>query len=324
MIKRDFVCTILVYVLTFCAIIMPWYTNGQYNQDLLVIVVYLKTVFEDSSFSESFLDNMTVVYLLRNLLPNVSPYSLVFLLHNISVLLLTFVLRKFLKPIYVCSIMFFCFFTVFCNQFRLAFALAFGILGFMTYFKNKYIGVFIILSSLLFHFFVASFIMGILLLDILNRSSKKIKFLIIVLIVLIFGLFYNFVINNPRYLLYLIKEDSGFVSNTWLPVGCALIIMWRSIDKSKLFLVLAIYSVVVISAPLPNISSRVGELLFIIMLLFSKYALNNNWKFICKGHQLTQFHSYLYFGIGLTFFIYRFVNWVILDNVISPEILNLL
>lgn len=308
----------------FAAIIMPWYTGGKYNQDLLVIVVYIKTVFNDTNFWDSFYDNVTLIYIVRKIFPDLSPLILVFTLHNIAVILLTFTLKKYLKPVYVCSIMLFCFFTVFCNQFRLAYSLSFGIIGFMSYFKNKRKGLILIFCSLFFHFFVAFFILGIGLIDVFNRGKKWVKILIVFFIFLFLIAIYYFVANNDRFALYLQTDDSGFVSNTFFLVGCAVFLIWKSIDKGKRYFVIFVFILVLISAPLPNISSRMGELLFIIMLFLSKDATRAQWNYLWNGNNIPKFYRFLYFSIGLLFFTYRFVNWVVLDKVIKPEILDLL
>ncbi|WP_210151338.1 hypothetical protein [Chryseobacterium scophthalmum] len=324
MIKKDIGYRILIYIIMIAAIIMPWYTNGKYNQDLLVIIVYLKTVFEDASFWDSFNDNVTLIYVIRKIFPDVSPFTLVYLLHNIAVIFLTFTLKRYLKPIYVCAIMLFCFFTVFCNQFRLAYSLSFGITGFMSYFKNKKKGAFLIFCSLFFHFFVAFFILGIRLIDIYNRSKKSMKIIIMFFIGLFIAAIFYFVSGNARFLLYLQRDESGFISSTFFLVGCAVFLLWKSIDKSKRFFVLFVFMLVLISAPLPNISSRLGEMLFIIMLFLSKDSIKTNWSYLWKGSNLPKLYRFLYFFIGLLFFTYRFVNWVILDKFIRPDILDYL
>gem|GEM_PF-2059413 len=304
------------------AIVMPWYNNGKYNQDLFVIVVYLKTVFSTTSFWESFSDNVTFIYVARKVFPDISPFTLVFVLHNISVIILTFTLKKYLRPIYVCAIMLFCFFTVFCNQFRLSYSLSFGIAGYMSYFNNRKKGVILIICSLFFHFFVAFFILGISLIDMYNKGNKIIKVLIVFFIILFLSIIFFFVTSNSRFLLYLDTDDSGFVSSTFLLVGFAVLLIWKSIDEGKRLFVMFVFFLVIISAPLPNISSRLGELLFIMMLFLSRDATKNNWSSFYNGNYLPKVNRFLYFSIGFLFFAYRFTNWVILDKVIRPEILN--
>ena len=46
MIKKDFIYRFLTYLIMISAILLPWFADAKYNQDLLVMVVYLKTVFE--------------------------------------------------------------------------------------------------------------------------------------------------------------------------------------------------------------------------------------------------------------------------------------
>ena len=322
MVKKDILYRFLIYIIMLSAMLMPWLTNGKYNQDLLVIVVYLKTVFDDSTFLSSFNDNVTFIYVIRKVFPDISPFTLVYTLHNISVLLLTLTLRRYLRPVYVCAVMLFCFFTVFCNQFRLAYSLSFGITGFMTYYTDKKKGTILILCSLFFHFFVAFFIVGISLIDIFNRGRRWIKLLIVFSIGIFLLLIFYFVTSNPRFALYLQADESGFVSNTFVLVGFALFFLWKSIDKGKKLFALFIFFLILISAPLPNISSRLGEMLFIMMLFISKDAVRLKWNYLWNGSILSSKYRFMYFLIGLIFFTYRFINWVILDKVIRPEILD--
>lgn len=306
------------------AVIMPWYTNGKYNQDLLVIVVYLKTVFPSSTFWESFNDNITFVYIIRKIFSTISPVTLIFVLHNISVILLTLILKKYLKPIYVCAIMLFCFFTIFCNQFRLCYALSLGLTGFMTYQKSRKLGIIYLLCSIFFHVFVAFFIAGILLVDIYRRGKTGIRILLIsVASILLLGMFY-FVTNNSRFGLYLERDESGFISTTFFLVGIACFLIWKSIDVGKRGFIFWVFILVTVTSVLPNISSRLGEMLFIMMCFLSVDATNTTFQWMRSGNLLSKQRRFFYFAVGLVFFSYRFINWVILGKIIRPEILDYL
>lgn len=324
MVKKDFLYRILIYIIMVGAILLPWFTEGKYNQDLLVIVVYLQMVHENTTFLEAFSDNMTFIYLIRKCFSEVSPYTLVFILHNISVLLLTFTLKKYLKPIYVCAIMLFTFFTIFCNQFRLAYALAIGLRGFMLFYENKIKGILLLLLSLVFHFFVAFLVFGIFLLELYNRGSKWVKRAVVFLMLATLFMGYLFVTNNIRFSFYLISDESGYVSITFILIIIAVLILWKSIDKGKRFFVFSTLLMVIITAPLANISSRLGELLFIIMLFMSRDAVVYDKRYLRDGKQLMKPLSFIYFMLGAGFFVYRFYNWVILDNVIRPDVLDYL
>lgn len=324
MVKKDYIYRILIYILMIFAIFLPWLTKAKYNQDLLVIIVYLNTNFEDMTLWDSFKDNTTFVYAIRVLFPDVSSYTLIFILHNISVVLLTFVLKRYLRPIYVCAVMLFCFFTIFCNQFRLAYALSVGIIGFMTYLKNRNKGILIMLFSAFFHFFAAFFLVSILLVDLFNRSKGVYKLLTIIIVSLTLLIMFYFVVANPRFLLYLEKDEGDFVSNTYLLVFMAMITIWKSVDENKKKFVCFICIMVIITAPLPNVSSRLGELLFIIMLFLSKDALLSIYSNRWVGCKLQSYRSKLYFFIGLFFFFYRFTNWIILGKIIRPDVLDFL
>lgn len=116
MIKKDFFYRFLIYVIAIAAILVPWLTEGKYNQDLLVMVVYLKTVYENTTLLSSFNDNVTFIYVVRKLFPSLDPYHLIFIVHNMSVVLLTYVLKKYIRPVYVVAFMLFSFFTIFCRK----------------------------------------------------------------------------------------------------------------------------------------------------------------------------------------------------------------
>lgn len=324
MVNKDFFYIIIIYVLMFSAIIMPWYNNGKYNQDLLVLVVYLNTIFDNTTLIESFNDNVFLIYFIRQIFVNISSEYLIFIIHNLSVLLLTFTLKKYLKPVYVCSIMFFCFFTVFCNQFRLAISLSIALMGFMIYPTNSKKGFLLLMISLFLHFFVGSFVIGVFLKDIFDRSKNKVKLLIVSVIILAVILICFYVLTNPRFLLYLQPDDSGYVSATFMLIALAVILLFNSIDIGKKKYVLMVFILVFISAPQANISSRMGELLFVIMPFLSKDAINKKWILLKSGNNLPHYNKYIYFSLGLMFFLYRFINWVLLGKVIRPEILDYL
>lgn len=324
MIKKDFIYRFLTYLIMISAILLPWFADAKYNQDLLVMVVYLKTVFEQTNFIESFNDNITLLYVIRKCLPLLSPYTLVFILHNIAVVLLTFTLKKYLRPIYVCAIMLFSFFTIFCNQFRLAYALVLGLNGFMVYFHNKKKGVFLIILSLFFHVFVAFFILSIFLIDVYNRGKRWMKNLILFMMLLATGGLYLFVTNNSRFALYLTSDESSYVSTTFILVIFAVLLLWKSIDKGKKIFVVFTLFLVIVSAPLSNISSRLGELLFLLMPFISRDAVNFRWSYLWDSKKLLPLARFLYFLIGVSFFVYRFYNWVVMGKVIRPDILDLL
>lgn len=321
-VKKDIFYSFLVYLIMFSAIIMPWYNNGKYNQDLMVLIVYLNTIFENTTILESFNDNVFIIYLIRTIFFNVSSTTLIFIIHNISVLLLTFTLKKYLKPIYVCSIMLFCFFTVFCNQFRLALSLSIALRGFMIINKNKKKGTILLIISLLLHFFVGSFIIGILLVEKYYKSANKVKLFIMTLLLSAIVLIYLYVISNPRFLLYLVPDDTGYISTTFILIAIAVFLLYKSIDQEKKLYVLIILFLVILSSSLSNISSRMGEMLFLTLPFLSIDSINNKWLITKSGQAISYLNKYLYFFLGLIFFLYRFINWVIFDKVIRPEILD--
>lgn len=322
MIKKDSLFIILIYVLMFSAIIMPWYNNGKYNQDLLVLIVYINTIFENTTLLESFNENVFIIFFIRKIFLNISSETLIFITHNFSVLLLTFTLKKYLKPIYVCSILFFCFFTVFCNQFRLAIALSIALRGYMIYPYYPRKGFLYLTISLFLHFFVGTFVLGFFLIDLIYKAKKKIKIFVFSIVILVITLIYLYVMTNPRFLLYLQPDDSGFVSSTYVLIILSVIVLFKSIDKGNKTFVLIILFLVILSSPLSNISSRMGEMLYVIMPFLSIDAINKRWYLMKSGKNIHSINKYIYLSLGLMFFLYRFINWVILDKVIRPEILD--
>ena len=306
----------------FSAIIMPWYTNGKYNQDLMILILYLNTIFENTTILESFNENVFIIYLLRSIFYKVTSSTLIFIIHNFSIIILTFTLKRYLKPIYVCSIMLFCFFTIFCNQFRLAFSVSIALIGFMNINKNKKNGIILLGISFLLHFFAACFIIGFFLVETYYKSANKVKILILFLLIPIISLFYYYLISNPRFLLYLEPDDSGYFSTTYILIIMAVTLLFKSIDQGKKTYVILILFLVIISASLSNISSRMGEMLFLTMPFISSDAVNNKWLINKSGQNVSFLNKYLYFFLGLMFFFYRFINWVVLGKIISPEILN--
>ena len=319
--KKDIFFSFLVYLIMFSAIIMPWYNNGKYNQDLMVLVVYLNTIFENTTILDSFSDNVLIIYLAKSIFSNVSSTTLIFIIHNFSVILLTLTLKKYLKPIYVCSIMLFCFFTIFCNQFRLAFSLSFALIAFMNINKNKNKMIVLFIISFLLHFFAGFFIISFFLVETYYKSVNKVKLLILFLLLSTISFIYFYVISNPRFLLYLIPDDSGYISTTFILIAIALTLLYKSIDQGKKLYVILILFLVIASSPLSNISSRMGELLFLTIPFLSSDAVNNKFIITKSGQAISFLNKYLYFYLGLTFFLYRFTNWVILGKIISPEIL---
>ena len=135
---------------------------------------------------------------------------------------------------------------------------------------------------------------------------------------------YLFVTNNSRFALYLTSDESSYVSMTFILVIFAVLLLWKSIDKGKKIFVVFTLFLVIVSAPLSNISSRLGELLFLLMPFISRDAVNFRWSYLWDSKKLLPLARFLYFLIGVSFFVYRFYNWVVMGKVIRPDILDLL
>lgn len=312
---------ILILIMVVAAMLTPWLTEGKYNQDLLVLVIYMNTVVENITFWESVGDNSSFVYLLRVLFENKDPKELIFIAHNVSVVMLAYTLNRYLRPIYTLSILLFCFFTIFLNQFRLAFALSFGILAFFESKKNNYIEYILLTLCFFCHFFVFGWFMLFKIWNFYRNSNNAVRVLIVTALIssIAYG---SSAIQNLRFVKYFSGTES-YVSFSFVLIGVILYFSWKTIRLNVRPLVLMFFLGAMVLSFLPAFSSRVSEMLLITIPIVSPVCLDTNRDFRYENRRYRHFwHQFFILIICFVFFSYRYNNLVVKDNTIEPEILD--
>lgn len=311
----------LILILIVVAMVTPWLTEGKYNQDLLVLVIYMNTVVDNISFVDSIRDNSVFVYALKKLFVNHDPRDLIFTAHNISVVVLAYTLNRYLRPIYTLSILLFCFFTIFLNQFRLAFALSFGILAFFVSSRNKYLEYTFLTICFFCHFFVFVWFMFFKIWDYYRTSNKMTKSLIILVLFTVLG-FGSLAIKNLRFINYFSGSET-YVSFSFALIGVVLFFSWKTINQNIRPLILILFTGATVLSFLPALSSRVSEMLLITIPVVSPICLKSNKDLRYENRKYKQFwYQFFILIICFTFFSYRYNNLVVKDKIIRPEVLD--
>lgn len=311
----------LILILIVAAIATPWLTDGKYNQDLLVLVIYMNTVVDNISFVDSIRDNSAFVYVLKKFFENHDPTNLIFMAHNFSVVVLAYTLNRYLRPIYTLSILLFCFFTIFLNQFRLAFALSFGIMAFFASKKNKYIEYVFLAICFLSHFFVFIWFMLFKIWDFYKDSKKITKSVLIIALGAAIGLG-SLAIKNLRFINYFSGSES-YISFSFVLIGVVLFFSWKTINTNRKPLILILFIGATVLSFLPALSSRVSEMLLITIPIVSPISLKSNKDFRYENRRYREFwYQFFILVICFVFFSYRYNNLVVKDKLTRPEVLD--
>lgn len=302
-----FLCVLMIFSL----ITIPWYTL-RYSPDLMVLSGAIDTVMPVSTIFDSFLDNTLLIYFLYIFFPNTDSDILIIFAQNASILLLGFLLLKYLTPKAVISILLFCYFTVFLNQFRLAIALAFCIVAIKNSDRLSLMYL-LILFSFLFHFFVAIWFVSYLFVKAFVISKFKSRIILLFLFVLIGFVLYVYmsVFNDLRYFLYF--EEDASPSRTYYFSVLIFLILRTSLDRWSQYFVLITIVLSLSLSFLPSLSGRIGELSIISSILFSnltvvEYSYSTIRFTNAKSSRMT-----LVVFICFVFFVYRFWN-IIINN----------
>lgn len=302
----------LCLILLFMGGLIPWITN-KYTPDLSVLVGSIETVMPTTTFNDSFIDNTSIIYIVYSLFPNFNPEILIRIIQNLAVCLLGFTLLRFLKPQGVLSIISFCFFTVFLNQFRLAIALSFCLIAMKNLELKPKLSLLFFSLSLFFHFFVSTWFILLVCFGYFINSTIKIKFLILIVLLLVGYYIYRFVLDTDdlRFLLYF--EEDAASSHTYIFSFICLALLWTTLDTHvKFFLFITVFVSFAISF-LPSLSGRIAELSIISSIFLSK---NSNViyfpdRLLYPNVSALKLNLVLLFG--LIFLIYRYIM-IVLNN----------
>jgi len=304
---------LLCLILLFMCGLIPWIT-AKYTPDLSILVGSIETVMPNSSFKDSFIDNTSLIYIVYSLFPDFNPEILIRIIQNIAVCLLGFSLLRYLKPEGALSIIFFCFFTVFLNQFRLAIALSFCLIAIKNLELKPKLSFLFFLFSFLFHFFVSIWFILFVCFGYFLKSTFKIKFLILTILFLIGYLVYRVVLDTDelRFMFYL--EEDAASSHTYIFAFICLVLLWTTFDTHvKFFLFITVFVSFAVSF-LPSLSGRIAELSIISSIFLSKnsYVIYLPDKLIYPNVSPLKLNLVLLFGF--IFFIYRYINIVLYNS----------
>lgn len=305
-----FIFFFLSVVLIVASIAIPWYTL-KYSPDLLILASSIESVMPISTLMDAFSDNTLLIYFLYISYPNTDSEILINIAQNVSILLLGFFLLRYLTPKAVLSILLFCFFTVFLNQFRLAIALAFCIIAVRNFDSKPKLAYLFVLISFLFHFFVAFWFVFYFSIKVFINSSYKYKVLIIFTLLLLCVIIYKYAFNFTDLRFFLYFEEEASPSRTYYFSVIFFIILRKSLDKSSQFFILITLIFSIALSFLPSLSGRIGELSIISTLFFSNLtSIKYSFPKIHYTNEQSNKMSIVLF-LCFIFFIYRFTNIVI-------------
>ncbi len=305
----------IIFTLILFAVCIPWYTNGNLNPDLLVLIQYLKTMPEEMTLADSLKENVFLVYCAGRFFNFVDPRYVIFALHNVCIIILAVVLIKNYKPAKVLIVLLFCYFTIILNQFRFAFAISLFLVVFESIKEEKYLkSILFFLLAFISHLFAGVWFSLIFLFYFLDGRSFKTKFLVFSITVLGIIFFLQTVEVGPRYLGYLLEVGS-VSSKTYLFTFLYLLLFIRKVNNYIQPLLVSTAILVFVTSSLPSISGRLGELSIMTMILF-------------QGNERIQLRDNNYqmligLFLALLFFAYRFNNWIIKGTVDIPTEISL-
>lgn len=299
--------SIVFFLIIYAIVILTFWDNHLVCRDIVDFQSKLDSVFV-KDFWNAFKNNTLLLYVL-----NVFKSFNILSIANIqvfSIILISTVLLKKIKPYYVVLIFLIVFNDLLCNQFRQSIALSLFFLVYLYEFKNKQVKLVLYVSSFLTHFFAVAIVSSLFVLkkyDFFLKHKKRIAFSLYLLVLA--GVF----LLDKRLSFYLIPT-SNFISLKFV-LCFSLLLLNKSFLQTKTFNFFLILSFVCLFVCfLPSFSTRLSELVLIMLIVtLGKYDLVNDFRV-----------KWLNFLLAFGYFMFCVVNiWVVKRDLMYKIFQNL-
>lgn len=305
---KIFYSVIVALIIAYAILIVFFCNNHVVSPDVLDFQSKLNRIYV-TDFWSALKNNTLLLYVLKKV--KILDLVSIAVIQVFSILLLSVVLLKKIKPYYVALLFLIVFYNLLCNLFRQSIAISVFLMVYLYDFRYNKSKLIVYLLSLLTHFFSIT-IFSLLFLDTkFNVIVKYKKFIsIFVLLSVIFGILF---LDN-RILMYLIPTKT-FVSLKFLLCFCFLFVNRNFFENNmfQFFLFLSIACGLICF--LPSLSTRISELVLIMMFVYL-----GKGDFI-KEHKV----KLLNFILALGYFIFSTINiWVVKRDLIYKIFQNLI
>lgn len=298
---------IVFFLINYAIVILTFWDNHLVCRDVVDFQSKLDSIFV-KDFWNAFKNNTLLLYLL-NAFKAFNIFSIVNI-QVFSVILISTVLLKKLKPYYVALIFLIVFNDLLCNQFRQSIALSLFFLVYLYEFRNKQVKFVLYVCSFLTHFFAIAIVSSLFVekkYDFFLKHKKRIAF---VSFLLILG---SIFLLDKRLAFYLIPT-ANFISLKFV-LCFSLLLLNKSFLQIKTFnFFLSLSVVCLLVSFLPSLSTRLSELLLIMFVVYlGKFDLVNDFRV-----------KWLNFLLAFGYFVFCVVNiWVVKRDLMYKIFQNL-
>ena len=307
----------VIFLLNILALIIIWSKNFNYTIDLHIY----KDIVEkfDGNLLKILINNNFLLFILSKTFVFIPVEVFIRLLQSFSILLLTFVLLRYIRPYYVLSIILFTFFNLYLNQFKSAIALSLCLILFYEKNIKAIFRILVICISFLSHFFVSGFFIFSLYLQNYRFNSYKRSIYIFTLFGVVITILYIFNASFFNRYIYYFTRDNVFFSLKFLIVIILLIINFKKISQNVKFYLFIISLFLMFFSSYSSLSTRISEWVVISIFIYLSDKENFN-KIIHSKESYPFFEKYNILLISLGYFIYSFINVIVFERDMSYKL----